>query len=1076
MTPNFSHFSTLLKQVGTSSLTPKRATMVVLMLLGAFGGWGWIYVTENEQYLVQRNFRLLHLWGEDIRQKVQSYEKVFELPVKELTETSEEKARYSLTEISHDKRKLWKRSVLTNQEIDKRPLSPNMGNKENLEWPCSSDSNKPDLSNFKGFKYVYPKRKTVLEKQLRELCATEGLLNIQFDYRKEPERGQKHKELGPLRTLKVLSRQPTPTIELLFADKQIQVTGTINLSSFLNGLQNSAIFDEVLLYESAENPSTTSANHPLLYHNGTREFTVHSFNELIQRESSGSWWDTLTTPQQTLENGSTSSDVNKNDRIRVFVFGHAYEAFTYTVKIPGFQSQEWILVGLIDEEKFHNSALAISSTALLGMMFLLLILVITLPLLHLKMMGPTDPLRASHVLALVLSALLGTGLFTFLALDFAVYKEGKQELRTRLEQSAKDIKESFLQELHSVLYTLDAFDHSTYLQDDFREVTATPDNNQNSETHPVLSEEHIEHPCSEPRVSSRSESNHFCYSEFLYLFWMDQQGFLRINWANKEFSGKPVQGITKNFPLHNREYVQAILNPSAPSWRLPKHPETTGPPYYTFFLQPIISWTTGLNTVVASMLSSLNNSKAGWVAAIEFRLASLMEPLILPPGVGFAVIDEQDHRVLFHSQKGRNLREQFLVETDHSSTLQDLLTAQTAGHTEGSYWGNSTSFYLLPLEHVPWSLVVYRDQEILRSVNLTGLLIAGSLYGAWSLIIYAICWFFLKRPGPHRKAPWLWPKLRYSVYYLVLCLINTIGFGLGFSELYDSFGNPDRQLWLGLFIPPMVLLAQVAAFFILRLASKNRGQLGQTVCHIHRRILTETKPFFYPYGYSLLASSFLLLLGALPAFGCFVSVLQMEMRVFSQYQILETFRSYQTSNKKFVNSSDWKGQPNALILDRTPICPNDLSISSPVNNSVKSYGLYPDFFLKTYWHRCPYTDSRINEKASLFEEIYALLSQPFTPLLKNTSLWGFVAANGSRTKYFGKSKKTKSLNTQWWEGISISNGSVSIELTIGYQNSPSSWFFQDIYSPSHYFTPDNFLNPCISNPCDSLCSMALGHT
>lgn len=540
-------------------------------------------------------------------------------------------------------REVWLRPASKNAQAASPSIKKEVEEFSEVTWPCHSKINKPNLSKLK------PPVKNVddFSRQLMGLCEAEGIKQIQVGP-SEPK--------SPKYTQKIISRQNPPQIAITHSNAAVRILGEINLKSFLNRLRNDAIFDEVLLFESPGASNTTdtpSVAHTLIHHTGAQEFTWQNFKDLTQQESPGSFWDTLLSPQWKAEvlSDKDRSKMSGSHRFSISVPGYSYEVFTKSVLIPGIEGQEWILVGLVDEEDFHNSALAISSTTLLGVMFLLLILILALPLFHLKMMGPTAPLLSSHVLALVLSALLGTGLATFLVLDLAMYWEGQQQLRHQIEQSAQDIKDKFVHELSSILFTLQEFDRSPSLKSDFALLNGEATGKQPPGKRSVLLEEHVDNPCLPGRVNIIEGEGAPCYSDFLYAFWMDRDGSLRINWTKKEFEGKSVQGVTKNISLKERPYVQTILNPSPDLWLLPQSESSAIPSrndYHFFFLQPIISWTTGLYTVVASMPSSLGQSKPdGWVSAIEFKFASLMDPIVLPSGVGFAVIDESDQGCYF---------------------------------------------------------------------------------------------------------------------------------------------------------------------------------------------------------------------------------------------------------------------------------------------------------------------------------------------------------------------------------------------------------------------------------------------
>ena len=82
MATGFSNMSGILKNVSMASVSPKRLTLVMLIALILLGGMGWIMISEKEEYLVQRNFRLLKLWSQDIASKIESSQKVFEFAAK----------------------------------------------------------------------------------------------------------------------------------------------------------------------------------------------------------------------------------------------------------------------------------------------------------------------------------------------------------------------------------------------------------------------------------------------------------------------------------------------------------------------------------------------------------------------------------------------------------------------------------------------------------------------------------------------------------------------------------------------------------------------------------------------------------------------------------------------------------------------------------------------------------------------------------------------------------------------------------------------------------------------------------
>ncbi|GJL63618.1 MAG: hypothetical protein NPIRA04_22720 [Nitrospirales bacterium] len=977
-----------------TSVTPRRATIIVIAVLGILGAAGWLYVSDKEQYLIQRNFRMLNLWSEEIIQKTHSYQKILNITMDGLLADLEQNIVKSQLQNNRDQnRQLWVRSTKEKEQQGEQLFELP------IEFPmtCSKTFTDPSLTSpSKNESEAAFGRRVDIVREFQRLCEAEGLLKIDFKATTSEEG-----KAGKTVKLEVLSRQSPPLIKLThFITKsqsstesnsatpnKWEISGIINLKPFLKRMRNNRIFDDVILFEGQkkDKDSATTQKPTLIYHSGSRELTWQRLEDIEQQAPHQTFFNILLGgPDTSTHNGTLEAGTHQ---FSIDVPGHAYQVFTQTILLPGEEALRWTLVGLVENEKFLNSYVAISSTVLLAVMIGLMALILAIPLLHLKMMGPTDPLRSTHVLGLILSALLGTGLLTFVVLDLSIYIEGKEELQERLKQSAQSMKNHVHQELESVLSTLERFDQSQYVAADFANVTEPDAAGLNVVgNRKVLLDENIEETFNAQRLQppdmltadgdgiSNSElserqdtmtidednlpEQQDYYRNFLYAFWMDPEGSLRINWSRDTFDGKPMYGTTQNLHLAERNYVQSVTDPSIPLWKFPKEGKPNEEPY-TFFLEPIISWTTGRNTVVASMPSHLHmENSPHWIAAIEFTLKSLMDNVVLPPGIGFAVIDSE-HRVLFHSEEWRNLREQFLVETDHNSSLHALLSAKTAGHTEGSYWGKANSFYVLPLHPVPWSLIVFRDMEILRSVNLAGLLVAGFLYGLWALVVYGCFWMFLKVQTKHRKAPWLWPNRAHDALYLRILGVNLIAFSICIVCSLALAKYSGAQLLAALVLPAPIILGNVLYTMHVHTASS-----------LPHRTSERTQPAWwsYPRSYSFMMASFLLILGVVPAMGCFTSIFNQEMKLFTQFQLLEIFDRYKDSGKDLT-----------LLRDHHRPLPA---------------GVYPNFFLEV--DRKKHYEPGVSQESSIFEQIFGFVSQPFIPLLKQAPLWGFVGESWPR--------------------------------------------------------------------------------
>ncbi len=962
-----------LSQQAVRLATPTRTTLIVLIVLGLLAIMGWIQVKEQEQYLIQRNFRLLSLWSNDISQKIASYERVLETTLEEVIAHLGQGTHHShITYKPDEARGRWVRTSSTTTSGSEIPLSRPI----QFSLNCRNELVEPTTRHKDPQKA--PKAYHLF-REFHRLCEAQGLEEVDVKELGKASHGKRTR-------LEMLERQFPPRIQLTHIKSNMEFTSTINLPLFLGRLWNNQIFDEILLFKSQEKDKENSQS--LIYHVGTSAMILQSFEELREYTAQVTIWDSLFISK---EQSKGNSEISKQDKqFSVSIPGQNFEAFVRPIQLPKF-GQQWILVGLVKQERFVNNSFAISSNFLLVMMCILLALLLAVPLTHLKTMGPKDPLRSFNVLGLVLSALLGAGFITFLILDISVYFHGTRELNERMRESAQTIKDEMFGELKSVLKTLTAFDSNKYVKNDYTEILNTTstenladkdiDSNDDSKVtqstatlevgrRPVLLEESINlDNLKQPDRVGELDS----YVDFLYAFWMDHDGSLRINWARDKFQRKHVHGMTQNFSLHQRNYVRNVIDNPDRLWQFPNEPGLS-----PFFLQPIISWTTGLNTAVASMKSQLEDPKGNkWVAAMEFKFRSLMDHIILPPGIGFAVIDNADHQVLFHSDDWRNLREPFIVETDHNTMLRDLLLAKTAGHAEGSYWGTPHSFYLLPLDPIPWSLVVFRDRELLRSVNLVGLLVTGFFYSLWAFSIYVALWIFLHWQKAQR-APWLWPDKAKRPIFAKLCVANVGVFILQMTCIIGFWDYPEWQL-MGAWLVPFLWIVCSLGWFLAQ-QSKNSSEENE------KRSKSANWFFQWPYpqSYSLMLTSFLLILGVAPAFGCFAAMFNQEMKLFTQYQLLQLVQT-------FHDSPGYK----PLLQNLNDSCFSNRK--SPPSSDKFPRGVYPKFYSKitASCDSVPKADwqeqlSKSRDRTN-FAIAFGLVSQPFIPLLKHASLLGFTA-------------------------------------------------------------------------------------
>ena len=1008
MSMSVPNVATILKKTNLQAISPKQGSLLIISILVLMGGIAWFTVSDKEEYLIQRNFRVLNLWSQETLDKIDSYKKGFKFASAGISKNGNVHFHGPHAEKDVSKENRNRTLITPHQQTDEHlhndPQRGMLSDMEEVSKAGPAFINPPKKPRVEdGFDSISidcilpdtqsPTRYSSLKKRF---CTFEGVTDLAISphQTKKSNLSLKDTPLG------------SPSIQITYIndENQVDITGNVDLKNFLNRLTKESPFEEVLVFQS-----TKDSQAPKIFQAGSHGFSWSNLSHITKRSKPSFLISNIFNSEQDSTDAETSPSIQQGPHhYLIEVPGDTYDVFSYPFTVDSEEQIKWVIMGLVSHNAFQRSYLTISSTILLVMILLVLALVLGIPLFHLQMMGPTDPLQSAHVLASALSALLGAALLTYLSLDLVHYGQVKQTLEVQMEKSADAMRRGLKDELKRILHTIRSFDKSDQFNDDFKTLQShspTPVGQQialwkDSLKNPciglakneadlcyskfvyesfqlwttipvgqrmVLLEEGLKDPC----VGLAKNKADLCYSNFIYAFWMDNDASIRVNWARK---GN--KGVDENISLKDRNYAKAVLKHSRDLWRYPnpKTPDMLEPPDalekpdtpkesdYQFFLEPITSWNTGKHTVVASMRSNRGSMDHPWVAAMEFTFSSLMNDVVLPPGIGFAVLDNSNHRVLFHSEEDRNRGENFLVETDHDATLRDLLVAKTAGHTDGSYWGKSTSFYVLPLDHIPWSLVVYRDKSILRSINLVGILVAGTLYGLWSFILYFVTWLLLKRLTFRQKACWLWPTRTHHLSYSRLLKFNCTLFVLGAIVLYRFSGSPTQQLTWGLGLLPIVGLFGAIAIFQQKKGSES-----------------DDDSFRKSYAYS--ASSLLLIFAILPAFACYSSVNHLEMRLFTQFQLLEIFKGLQNSDK-------------LQYVEQIEACPT-FSDSHTKNILVvkphcRPSGVYPDFFTDTFSTIRQETHTLANNTSSQLDAFFSLLSQPFLPLLKHTSLGGFM--------------------------------------------------------------------------------------
>ena len=459
------------------------------------------------------------------------------------------------------------------------------------------------------------------------------------------------------------------------------------------------------------------------------------------------------------------------------------------------RERTWVVAALVAGDRFKRDARAISFAVMSVVPLLLVIGLLVPPLLKVWTMGPRDRLRAIDVHVVNVALLTLTAIATVLLLDWYAYGRLRGAVDADLQAFSQKLRDNFTAEARQVHQVLADF-VQVRLSPTSREGDAYSDQEYALCTSILGRAE-----CAGANGWSISDvakakaiAALAAYPYFQMVVLMDRDGWQREKWAVQSTTTPTINVADRSYFRDARNRQLLAFDDSGDS---------------RLAVNLITSRNTGETLVVFSLPVERNGSQKSSGAPIEVatmlisNLVSLVNP-VAPPSFGFAVL-QSDGTVLFHSNPRRRLYENFFAECDRTSALQAALFAHREAMLDVAYHGRFDRMYIHPLEHTPWSLVVFSDKEIFRTVNLEIV--------ATSLVLFVLCVFGyalvvlvvrLLRPGDH--AGWLWPDHHRPAVYRS-CGLSLAGLVAWFGWAVHRYDPAQTLMMTGAL--PLVALAAI---------------------------------------------------------------------------------------------------------------------------------------------------------------------------------------------------------------------------------------------------------------------------
>lgn len=430
--------------------------------------------------------------------------------------------------------------------------------------------------------------------------------------------------------------------------------------------------------------------------------------------------------------------------------GTDYKIFLQPVQLTA--NTEWIIAGLLSKERYQGEKNKLPTAVVLLMVTILLIIVVTLPWVKLYLMGSKDRLTVADGISAIFISMLLMSLIFF---SFFKYNQPYRESLVESKAAAvlsNGITAAFLKEINTAYHAVIAAD-SAMAADALLQKNDLININK-----PGISFSNGRNDTGLQHLNKLFEN-----LDVNQVFWLDAKGNEKINWTAQN----------ENAPHGNfihRKYVSNILNNHAY--------QQSSNPANKYFLDQVVSWTSGAFTSLVSVGSKLGDSLAE-VAAISFNMKSL-DSVILPAGYVFAVTDREG-KVLYHSDKSKNLNENILQEFSDRDYLQSYYEAKTPGNFTTRYFGKKYHVDVKPLPHLPYFMLLMTDTQYkeTRDLEIYSFTISMLLLFFVFLVLQLILIFFSSARRSFFKkqlmdSSWVGPKKSSNKQYLFSAVFNCI--------------------------------------------------------------------------------------------------------------------------------------------------------------------------------------------------------------------------------------------------------------------------------------------------------------
>jgi len=477
----------------------------------------------------------------------------------------------------------------------------------------------------------------------------------------------------------------------------------------------------------------------------------------------------------------------------------------------------WHLCGLVDNQRVFRQALTVAPYISVLLLALVTLCIVSWPILKILSLSPHERVRFSDFYLMLVSTLALTMLISTAIVDITTYLKLRESSYQRLEKLSETIGARLHDEILAMYRQMDVYDQRVAGANPEEVLALARDAPANtvSITDVLLPERQAEGQIAAGLQLPVPKDYRWLDS----VFWMrpcDGQQFIKATTLDHN---------TPAVPLARRNYFQAVK-----SQRLWELPAEDSPLTIKLFAETSASVTTGEFFAAVSAQSRLSDNaepllsgeaapelwrnctddqKKRFAVALTGRLESLRNP-VLGPGAGFVIIDDAG-KVLVHSDRRRSVYENLLDDAGLSARLRAIMVAHGSARLYAQYQTRPHQLYVRPVPDLPWFVVTFVDDEVLRTLHIEVIVSTVALITGYLFLALAATFFYILLQG--RNPPhWVWPRRHPRFRALYLWTLWGLGVQLAIFLLSLTILRGWALLLAGtvLPIPSIALVVQAA--------------------------------------------------------------------------------------------------------------------------------------------------------------------------------------------------------------------------------------------------------------------------